>query len=294
MLPDVPALLRADVPRGRRQGPGPAVRARVQRLDGRGVVRGIRRTTPAAVSRPVVGSGARGRGGAPQRRPRRARGVLLRAARQPRPAVGARSRAPLGSVRRGVRRDRHRHLHAQRLGVEDAVDLRRRAAGGLVDADPRARRGLAGGLALLGAARAPPERDAHLLRGPDRLDPLHPRPGRPGLGAQPGLERLARPGAGAAQHVLLGPGVRLLLRRRRRPRRPRRDRPRPGDLRDRLPARRRHLAAQPGGGGEAPRRSPRRRGAQDRRAATRSGCWESRELEQLPVDRSPEVQEWRP
>ena len=38
-----------------------------------------------------------------------------------------------------------------------------------------------------------PERDPHLLRGPDRLDPLHPRPGRPGLGAQPGLERRARP-----------------------------------------------------------------------------------------------------
>ena len=129
---------------------------------------------------------------------------------------------PLGSVRRRVRRDRHRHLHAQRVGVEDAVDVRRRAAGGLVDADPRARRGLAGRLAVLGAARALPERDAHLLRGPDRLDPLHPRPGRPGLGAQPRLERLARPGAGAAQHVLLGPDLRLLLRRRRRPRRHRR------------------------------------------------------------------------
>ena len=83
---------------------------------------------------------------------------------------------------------------------------RRRAAGGVVDAHPRARRGLAGRLAVLGAARAPPERDAHLLRGPDRLDPLHPRPGRPGLGAQPGLERLARPRARSRRAPTTGAG----------------------------------------------------------------------------------------
>ena len=40
VLPDVPALLRPDVPRGRRQGPRAAVRPGLQRLDGRGVVRG--------------------------------------------------------------------------------------------------------------------------------------------------------------------------------------------------------------------------------------------------------------
>ena len=89
-----------------------------------------------------------------------------------------------------------------------------------------------------------PNVDAHLLRGPDRLDPLHPRPGRSGVGAQPRLERLARPRARAAEHLLLGSHLRLLLRRRRRARGDRRHRPRPGDVRDRLPARRRHLAAQ--------------------------------------------------
>ena len=39
LLPDVPALLRADVRGGEGQGPRVGVRARVQRLDGRGVVR---------------------------------------------------------------------------------------------------------------------------------------------------------------------------------------------------------------------------------------------------------------
>ena len=40
-VPDVPALLRADVLRGRRPGARARVRAGVQRLDGRGVVRAV-------------------------------------------------------------------------------------------------------------------------------------------------------------------------------------------------------------------------------------------------------------
>ena len=146
---------------------------------------GQRRPADPAVPHPAVGPGARGGRGAAQRGARRARGVLLGDAVEPRSAVGARRRPVLGPVRRRVRRDRHRHLHAQRLGLEDAVDVSRRAARGVVDAHPRARRGFARRLAVLGAARALPERQDHVLRGPDRLDPVHPRPRRPGLGAQP-------------------------------------------------------------------------------------------------------------
>ena len=68
VLPDVPALLRPDVPRGRRQGPRAAVRAGLQRLDGRGVVRGLGRPPDPAVPHPAVGPGARGGRGAAQRR----------------------------------------------------------------------------------------------------------------------------------------------------------------------------------------------------------------------------------
>ena len=141
---------------------------------------------------PLWDAGARRRRGAAQRGARGAGGVLLRAAAEPRAAVGARRRPVLGPVRRRVRRDRHRDLHAQRLGLEDAVDVARRAAGGVVDAHPRAGRGLAGRLAVLRPARALPERQAHVLRGPDRVDPLHPHARRSRVGAQPRLERLAR------------------------------------------------------------------------------------------------------
>ena len=62
--------------------------------------------------------------------------------------------------------------------------------------------------------------------------------------------------------LLLGPHLRVLLRRRRRPRRHRRHRPRPGHVRDRLPPRRRHVAPQQGRRREAVRGRRRR----DRRA----------------------------
>ena len=178
-----------------RQGARAAVRAGLQRLDGRGVVRRLRRPAAPAVPHPAVGPAARGA----EVRRNAARGVravcFSELPPQPRAAVGARRRPALGPVRRRVRRDRHRHLHAQRLGLEDAVDVARRAAGGVVDAHPRARRGVDGRLAVLGPAGALPRPDAHLLRGPDRLDPVHPRAGRPRVGAQPRLERLAAPRA---------------------------------------------------------------------------------------------------
>ena len=52
---------------------------------------------------------------------------------------------------RGLRRDRHGDLHAQRLGLVDALHVARRTTGRVVDAHPRAGRGLARRLALLRA-----------------------------------------------------------------------------------------------------------------------------------------------
>ena len=73
----------------------------VQRLDGRGVVRRLRRPAHPADHHPAVGRRARRRRGAPQRRARRARGVLQRDPAVPRPAVDPLRR--LGPVLRGVR-----------------------------------------------------------------------------------------------------------------------------------------------------------------------------------------------
>ena len=62
-----------------------------------------------------------------------------------------------------------------------------------------------------------PDAQARVLRGPDRLDPLHPRAGRRGVGATTGLGRRRRQGHAAAERVLLRARLRLLLRRRPRP-----------------------------------------------------------------------------
>ena len=100
VLPDVPALLRPDVPRGQGPRARARVRRRVQRLDGRGVVRRQRRPPDPAHHRPAVGSGARGRRGRAQRGTRRARGVLQRDPVEARPADDPQRR--LGSVLRDV------------------------------------------------------------------------------------------------------------------------------------------------------------------------------------------------
>ena len=60
-VPDVPALLRPDVLRSRRQGARPHVRQGVQRLDGRGVVRTVGRLQHPALHHAVVGRAARDR-----------------------------------------------------------------------------------------------------------------------------------------------------------------------------------------------------------------------------------------
>ena len=98
LLPDLPALLRADLPARPRTRTSPLLCvAGLQRLDGRGVVRRQRRPADPAVPRPAVGRRAGGRRGPAQRGPRRARGRLLRdarptsACRRSTPATGTRS-----------------------------------------------------------------------------------------------------------------------------------------------------------------------------------------------------------
>ena len=80
VLPELPALLRADLPARQRQGAREALRRGVQRLAGRRVVRRERRPAHPAVPRPALGRRARRRRGPPQRGARRACGRVLRAA----------------------------------------------------------------------------------------------------------------------------------------------------------------------------------------------------------------------
>ena len=125
VVPDVPPVLRPDVPRGQGPRPGHALRAGLQRLDGRGVVRRHRRSADPALPDPPVGPGRRRRRGATQRGPRRARRLLQRGAVPPRPAQHP--RAGVGPVLRGLSGDRHGGVHAHRLVVQDAGHLARRA-----------------------------------------------------------------------------------------------------------------------------------------------------------------------
>ena len=104
VLPHVPALLRADVHRGEGPRPRARVRARVQRLDGRGVVRRLRRPPDPADHRAAVGRRARRRRDPTQRRARRASRDVLRDPAQPRAALDP--LRPLGPVLPRVRRDR--------------------------------------------------------------------------------------------------------------------------------------------------------------------------------------------
>ncbi len=96
-VPDVPALLRADVHGGHRPRPRARVRAGLQRLDDRGLVRRLRRPPHPAVPHPAVGRRPRGRRDAAQRRARApgrsasARSPPTSACRASTPATGTRS-----------------------------------------------------------------------------------------------------------------------------------------------------------------------------------------------------------
>ena len=264
LLPQLPPLLRADLPRGQGQGPRQAVRRGLQRLDARRVVRRLRRPSHPALHRSPVGSAAGGCRDPPQRGTRCSGRHVLGDTAVPRTPVHPRRRSALGALHPGLCRDRHGHLHAHRLVLEDAVHVRRCAGGGRVVAHVRQRHVVAGRLALLRLARGVPHVEARLQRGSDRLDPLHPRTLRQGLGAQPGLGRGRGPGARASFHLLLPTGVRLLLRRRARPGVARPGRGGQHHLRDRLPPLGLDVAPQPGDGREADGPSADRGRAQDR------------------------------
>ena len=162
------------------------------------------------------------RGGAPQRRPRRTRRRLLRDTAAPRTALRPHRR--VGPLPRGLRRDRHGHRHAHRVQQPDAVDLRGRPAGRRLHHHLRQLLLLDGGLADERQVRALPEPQGHVRGGPDRLDPVHPRARRRGLGGEPRLGRRRRQGPPAAVRTLHRARLRLLLRRRLRAEEPRRDR----------------------------------------------------------------------
>lgn len=246
VFPHLPPLLRPDVHRGRRPRTRPALRPRLQRLDGGGVVRPRRERPPDTTAPdPPLGPGVGRRGGPPQRGPRHPRRRLLRDTPAPRPALHPHRR--LGPVPRRLRRDRHGHRDAHRLQQPDAVDLGGRAARRRLHDHLRQLLLLDGGLADERQVRTLPGPQGHVRRGPDRLDPLHPGARRRRLGGEPRLGRRRRQGPPPAVRTLHRARLRLLLRRRVRPEEPRLDRRRERPLRDRLPPLRLHLAQVPRG-----------------------------------------------
>ena len=111
-----------------------------------------------AHDRPAVGRRAGRRRGAPQRRPRRARGLLQRDPAAPRPAVDPLGR--VGPVPRRLRGHRDGDLHAHRVVVADAGHVGRRAAGGGGHAQLQQRDGVDERLAVQRQARAVPRRSS--------------------------------------------------------------------------------------------------------------------------------------
>ena len=152
--------------------------------------RSVGRRQHPSLHHPAVGSRARRPGDAAQRRPRRARHLLQRAADAPQAAehpLGL-----LGSAVAGVQRHRRHGLHARRLVVDQPRGFARRPAGRRRDVVVQQLVRVADRLALLRQARAVPEAEARLLGGPDRLDPLRARTGRHRVGAPRRLAAHAR------------------------------------------------------------------------------------------------------
>ena len=95
-VPDVPALLRADVHGRQRSRARVGVRPRVQRLDDRRLVRRLRRSPDPAVPDPAVGRRSRGGGGRSATRPAaRARSASARS----RPTSACRASTPATGIR---------------------------------------------------------------------------------------------------------------------------------------------------------------------------------------------------
>ncbi len=161
LLPQhAPPLLRPDVLRageeGRRRRPRAAVRAGLQRLDDRRVVRRRRQGPP----HPVDDGAAVGRADCARTRCAAAPTRAASRSRSPR----TRTRSGLPSVHdknrfwdplfTRVRGDRHGRVHAHRLVVAHAGDVARRAVHRELDADVLERDGLDARLHLLRHARA--------------------------------------------------------------------------------------------------------------------------------------------
>ena len=211
-VPDLPPLLRPDVLRGRGQGARARVRAGLQRLDGRGVVRALRRREHPALPHPAVGRRARRRGDPAQRRAGRAGHLLQRAARTTSklPTIHTGYWDPLfaGVQRHGVTLCMHIGSSSTNPAASPDAPRRRRRDAGVQQLDGVARR-----LAVLRQAHRVPEAEAGVLRGPDRLDPVRARAGRHRLGAPRQLAALEGDDPRAAVDLLLRADLRLLHRR---------------------------------------------------------------------------------
>ncbi|GIT01262.1 MAG: hypothetical protein CM1200mP26_29740 [Acidimicrobiales bacterium] len=123
VVPHDASVLRPDLLRGVRPRPGSGLREGLQRLHGRGVVRGLRRSPHTAHHHPALGRRPGRRRGPSQRRAGLSRRLLLGDRPQPRPAFHP--HRLLGPVLRGLPGHTDHRQHAHRLIVEDARAPRR-------------------------------------------------------------------------------------------------------------------------------------------------------------------------
>ena len=218
LLPDLPALLRPDLRRGARQGGRARLRARLQRLDGRGVVRRQRRPAHPAVPHPAVGHRPRRRGDPAQRRAGRAGRDLQRDPHPPRAAQSIHSGYwdPFFAVCEETGTVVNMHIGSSSQMPAASPDAPPAVQASL---SLQQRHGLDDGLPLQRRPGEVPAAQTRLQRGPDGLDPLRPGARRRRLGGAPGLGRRARPDPRAAVHLLLPADLLLLLPRQARRRR---------------------------------------------------------------------------
>ena len=135
-----------------------------------------------------------------------------------RPAVGPRQGRLLGPVLpRASKRPRHDAVHAHRVVVEDAEHVARLAVHRQLDAHVPERDGLDVRLHLLGRARAVPDDEDRVLRGPGRLDAVRARAGRQAVGRARSQRQLRHDAAAPAEQLRARPHLRVHLRRRDRP-----------------------------------------------------------------------------
>ena len=191
VVPDLPPLLRPDLPRGQgpRAGPGHASSAYNDWMVEEWCGDSGGRLIPLTLI-PLWDPSLGGRGGPAQRGAGLPRRVLQRD--PPSPRAAEHPHRALGPVLRGVPGDRDHRVHAHRVVVQDAGDVTGRPRGGDRHAELRQRDGVAQRLPVLRRAGALPDPEARLLGGPDRVAALHPRAGRRRLGRPPGVGRASR------------------------------------------------------------------------------------------------------